>query len=174
GYSVAELLAMSASETAMLIHPDHREQRIRSGQEEQFADAPPHRFEIRVFRRDGSIYWIDLYATYTTHNGRPAVHFACVDVTERKEAEAAYRTLVDHSLQGIFLLQDDRFVYVNAAFAAMLGHEPEELLVMGPEGLRKLVHPEDSERLARYHSARTAGEEAPPYYESRWIAKDGS
>ena len=28
-----------------------------------------------------------------------------------------------------------------------------------PEGLRKLVHPEDSERLARYHSARTAGED---------------
>ncbi|MEZ4384137.1 MAG: PAS domain S-box protein [Nannocystaceae bacterium] len=174
GFSVAELLAMSAEEVRLLIHPADRQQRILSGQEQQFVDAPPRRYQMRVFRKSGEMYWIDSYATHTTFNERPAVQLAYIDVTEQKEAELAYRTLVESALQGILLVQNDRAALANPAFAAMLGYAPAELMAMTPEELGELIHPDDRARLGAHHAARLAGHDAPSHYDARWLAKDGT
>lgn len=55
------------------------------------------------------------------------------EVQERKTAEAKFRGLVEQSLVGIYIIQDDRFVYVNPRFAAMFGYTVEEMVGrMGP------------------------------------------
>lgn len=55
------------------------------------------------------------------------------EVQERKTAEAKFRGLVEQSLVGIYIIQDDRFVYVNPKFAAIFGYAVEDIAGrMGP------------------------------------------
>jgi len=96
------------------------------------------------------------------------------DITERKRAEDAYRILVDHSLQGLAILQDERVVFTNQALADITGHTVEEMLAMTPEQVQAFVHPDDREVVWNRHRDRLNGEELPERYEFRGIRKDGS
>ena len=54
-----------------------------------------------------------------------------------RESEARFRDLVEGSVQGILILRGDRALFVNRAFAAMLGHDSPDALLDAPlpEGL---------------------------------------
>jgi PAS domain S-box-containing protein len=62
------------------------------------------------------------------------------DITGRKRAESdlraaeeQFRSLVEHSLAGIYILQDGRYAYVNPRFAEVLGYgSAAELLAVDP------------------------------------------
>lgn len=90
--------------------------------------------------------------TLTDAAGRPVGATAIVlDVTERNRAQATlrasegrYRTLVDSIQDGLVLIRDGRYDYVNEPFAKMLGLRPGDLI--GPT-LDSLVAPEDRDRL---------------------------
>ncbi len=84
-----------------------------------------------------------------------------------------YRTLVEHSLQGLTITQDCRFVYVNRAFSEMIGYTVEELLSMAPDEFRALVHPADQALVRDRMRDCMAAKSAVPQYEIRMIKKDG-
>ena len=67
--------------------------------------------------------------------GRPGAVVAHADITERTlavkacDAEARFRSLVERSIAGIFIIQNGALAYANPRFAEILSHgEPEELL----------------------------------------------
>ena len=66
-----------------------------------------------------------------------------------------FRGIVEQSLAGMYVIQDEVFQYVNATFAAMLGYTPEEITGMH---LRHAVYPEmQAETIANFHR-RVSGE----------------
>ncbi|NJD24784.1 MAG: PAS domain S-box protein [Betaproteobacteria bacterium] len=66
-----------------------------------------------------------------------------------------FRGIVEQSLAGMYVIQDEVFQYVNATFAAMLGYTPEEMDGMH---LRQAVMPEmQAETVANFHR-RVSGE----------------
>ncbi len=91
GRSVEELLALSPTEVKAIIHPEDRDmvwQRLSA----RLAGARvPPRYEFRVLRKDGTVRWLEMYATRIEHEGRPAVQGAFADITERKQAEESLR-----------------------------------------------------------------------------------
>lgn len=89
---------------------------------------------------------------------------------ELEQSEAKYRELVDNIQDGIFLIQDGRFVYVNEALAEMLGYRAEEIL-----GARyhAFVHPKDAERVESYYWNRIENREVPSEYEAGLLHRDG-
>ncbi len=104
------------------------------------------------------------------------VHYI-FDITERKRAEEAlreseqkYKTLTDSSLTGIFIHQDDRYVYVNDRFAEMLGYDPEELL---RKKHYEVIHPDHREMIKQRGHKRLKGETVPKRYEIKKLRKDG-
>jgi len=96
------------------------------------------------------------------------------DITERKQAEEAYHAIVDHSLQGLVVVQNMRVVFANRAMAKISGYTIDEMLSGTVERLREFVHPLDQEMVWRNHQVRLGGEPLPDQYEFRVIRKDGS
>ncbi len=101
------------------------------------------------------------------------------DITERRAAETAlreseerFRRLAESSLTGIYLIQADRFRYVNRAMAHTFGYTPDEII--GQLGPADLVYPEDRALVAENVRRRVEGELEEIRYEFRGLRKDGS
>lgn len=95
------------------------------------------------------------------------------DRTEHKQTQEAYRNLVEHSIQGLIVLQDNRIVFANPAMVTIHGYTPEELLAMSPTEVMLLIHPEDRPIIEQRVKDRIIGKNVGPYYEHRIIRKDG-
>jgi len=101
------------------------------------------------------------------------------DISELKQAEAAlresegrFRALVEESLAGIYIIQDDRFRYVNPGFAALFGYDsPEDLI--DRVAVADLVSPEDREWVAEYLRRRLEGETVDAHYTFTGLRRDG-
>ncbi|HKJ00344.1 MAG TPA: PAS domain S-box protein [bacterium] len=89
-------------------------------------------------------------------------------------SEARFRNLVQGSLQGVLVLDDDwRVIFANEAAAEIYGYESPEALMALPSA-SVLVAPEDRERLREYNAARLEGDARPLRYEHRGLRKDGN
>ncbi|CAM3963052.1 diguanylate cyclase [Saccharibacillus endophyticus] len=89
---------------------------------------------------------------------------------ELEQSEAKYRELVDNIQDGIFMIQDGRFVYVNTALAEMLGYRTDEML---GAPYNAFIHPADAERVELYYRSRIEGRETPSEYETSLSHRDG-
>ncbi len=87
-----------------------------------------------------------------------------------RESEKKYSTLVENSLTGIYIDQDEKIVFANNRFAEIYGYPREELV--GIETWR-LVHPEDRALTNQMRARRLRGEEVPSEYEARGLTKEG-
>lgn len=88
-----------------------------------------------------------------------------------RQSETLFRTLAEESLEGVYLIQDGRFAYVNPAAAAMLGRRRQELLEL-PSVLDP-VAPEDRERVAAAIRRRVEGEQPTAHQEFTVVCPDG-
>lgn len=64
-----------------------------------------------------------------------------------KAAEYRFRVLVEHSLVGVYIIQDRRFVYVNPKMAEIFGYDRGDMLQL--DSVLELVAPKDRERVRR-------------------------
>lgn len=99
------------------------------------------------------------------------------EIAERKAAEAAlreseekYRVLVQTSLQGISVVQDDVIVLVNRSTVRFLGYSEEEIL--GSEYAR-FVHPDDRPMIKERYAKQFRGEKVPRRFTYRALNQQG-
>jgi two-component system cell cycle sensor histidine kinase/response regulator CckA len=148
GYTVEEFLAGSHND---FIHPDSV--RIGESARSWVLEHPGESitFEARNRHKNGSWRWFECTARNLLED--PNVNTMVInfkDITERKEAEAAlfesetkYRTVVENSLVGFYIIQDNLFRFANKRFCEIFGYAFEEIVdILGPSDL---THPEDRE-----------------------------
>lgn len=88
------------------------------------------------------------------------------------QSEQRFKAVVDQSLAGIYILQDERFRYVNPEFARIFGYDdPSELI--DRVRVDALVAPVDRDRVAENTHRRLAGELAQLRYSFKGLRKDG-
>ena len=99
------------------------------------------------------------------------------EINERKQAtanlresEEKYRTLIENIQDGVFIIQENKILFANDAFARMAGYPLEE--IFGIE-FQKLVAPEDLNLVVERYRRRQTGENVQKEYEFRMIQKDG-
>ena len=101
------------------------------------------------------------------------------DITAQKRAEAVlqqselkFRSLVEESLVGVYIIQNGRFVYVNPRMAEIYGYTPEEIVQFCM--VADLVAEEDQPLVLGQIQQRIAGELQTVHYSFRGRRKDGS
>ena len=89
-----------------------------------------------------------------------------------RQSEERYRLLTESALTGVYLIQDDRFRYVNPALASIFGYRVEE--IVGKLGPADLTAPDDRDRVAENIRRRVAAEAHDIRYSFRGQRKNGS
>jgi len=87
-----------------------------------------------------------------------------------RESEEKYRTLVEHAKDGIVIIQDQRFVYVNPSLVAMSERSREELI--GTPFIQHVAE-EEVPKLVYYYENRMNGRDSESMYETVFKTKSG-
>ncbi len=142
---------------------------------------PPTPYFSEYLTKDGRKIDVRIDWTYIRSQTGHLLGFSSIltDVTDSKRtqqslerSEEHFRTLSEASVQGITVIQDDRFMFANRAAAKMLGYDdPETLLSLS--SVDQIVHAEDRETVRNRRFARLRGEHVPSEYEFRTIARNG-
>jgi PAS domain S-box-containing protein len=136
--------------------------------------------EVEFARADGQIAIADLVLSpIFDSNGKLS---ECValhrDLAERKEfsrkmieTQRQYRSIVESSLDGIMIVQDERLVYVNPSAVSMFGYASAE--EMQSLNFSETVAPPSKPFLTMKPDGRAIGEEVLRNYELRGLTKQG-
>jgi len=162
-----------------LIHPEDRPRALES-RAAALAAGTVGQVDYRVAGTDGRERWVREHSRAVADPaGEPADLDALVfDLGDGKrvesapaESEAPYRLLADSALVGVYLHQDDRFLYVNHRLAEMFGFDsPEDMIGLSPWDL---VHPEDRETLRARGQIGPNQDPASSRYLFRGLRRDG-
>ncbi len=90
---------------------------------------------------------------------------------EIQQQQIKFKTLVEHSSAGVYIVQDDKFIYVNPRFEEILGYEPDEAIGMNA---LMLFDEEDRKIVAEKIRRRMSGEVESEHYEIAARKKDGT
>lgn len=165
------------------IHPEDLDMVRKIAQEHLEGRREIHEVEYRIYHKDGSLRWIHSRGKILRDEHGVPRRWTGIDwdITEQKKkedslraAEERYGILVEKSLQGLIIVQDFRIVFANQKLAEITGYNVEELLLLPPEKVIGLVHPEDQALVWGRFRKRLEGKDLPPRYEYRGIKKDGS
>jgi PAS domain S-box-containing protein len=102
-------------------------------------------------------------------DGRKLKMALITDITEKKQAEEAFKSLVSYSPIGIYVIQDRLFKLVNPGFQNITGYSEEDLL---GKDIFFLVSPEYRESV-RQNAVQLLKGERPAPYEYQFISKNG-
>jgi len=105
---------------------------------------------------------------YKTLNEQLRVAKISIEQSERK-----YKTLIENSFDGVFLLDRLRFTFVNKRFEEITGYSYKEL-VLDNLDVNLLLDKRSQAIVKEISEARKAGQALPVRYDVLVIAKDGS
>ncbi|MGB6873070.1 MAG: PAS domain S-box protein [Dehalococcoidia bacterium] len=128
--------------------------------------------QLEAVHKDGHIVPIEVHASFISdETGQPVEIVGIVrDITERKQQELAYKTIIQTTVDG-FLLMDmqGRFLEVNDAYSRLIGYGRDELLMMNISDIEVIEKP--GETAARIARIREVGGD---HFETHHKRKDGS
>ncbi len=158
------------------------EDRVRAQSEfVRFQNGSPVRnMEFNIVRKDGSVFPAEFNAVLIKDSrGQPTGMMTIMhDITEQKHAAAAfqesekkYRMLVDVSLMGIYITQNNILKFCNQRLAEIFGYDkPEELLGIH---ISKLVLPESWPIVDQQVKLRESGRVERVQYQFKGLKRDG-
>ena len=133
GYRVEELLSLPTDKVITLIHPE--DQPLvwgRFKERLEGKDIPP-RYEYRIIRKNGSILWVEMFASLIEYQGKPAIQAAIIDIHEKKRAEETLKferdqllSLFDSINQAIYVTDPKSYevLFANQHLRELLGKDP--------------------------------------------------
>jgi PAS domain S-box-containing protein len=180
GYSPEEWLADPLLFRKTL-HPDDRT-RVLAEDARTNRTGEPFQMEYRQRARDGRVVWVrDESVLVRDHEGGTPYWLGIqFDITDRREAEEAlrqsegrYRTVVKQAAEGIFIVDIDTklILEANAAYRDLLGYTAQDMLALGLTLYDVVAH--DRESIDRYVS-RILENRVEFIGERRHRRKDGS
>ncbi|HEY8927994.1 MAG TPA: PAS domain S-box protein [Mucilaginibacter sp.] len=132
--------------------------------------------ERRFKRKDGKIFTVEVNVKRFADD---RIMVIARDVTDRKkmeaelrEAEVKFRTLVEKSMVGVYIIQYGKYVYVNPRFAEIFGYTPDELI--GSVAVETVIDKSHRDIVTENIRKRIDGEVETVNYETMGLKKDGT
>jgi diguanylate cyclase (GGDEF)-like protein/PAS domain S-box-containing protein len=172
GYSAQELVEGSF---IPLVHQDHLEKTCHHFQ--LASEGKPQNYNVVGIHKQGHLIDLNITNIPITVDGQiVGVYGIAKDITEKEKAfealklaEEKYRTLIDESIAGVFIIQDGHIVYTNprnnellCASDSLIGRSPWDF-----------VFPEDVSKLKEFQEQGTDSEPQSLPGGCRLIREDG-
>ena len=167
GYEPEELVGTNPWE---LVHPQDLEALQKVGQEKA-EKGEPVLLSYRIRKKSGEYIWFESVSRLLKDNKGSTLGFVTSsrDITERKQAEFEYKTILQTTVDGFWLTDmKGRFLDVNDAYCRLVGYSRNELLKMNIPDVEAIEKPEET--VARIAKIRKVGSDR---FETRHRRKDG-
>ncbi len=100
------------------------------------------------------------------------IHEIESDLRISRQLASQFREIISKAGEGIFIAQDGVIKYENQACLDITGYSFGKW--SSSDVISGLVHPDDRDMVALYHSLRIKGKESPGKYDFRLVGKDGA
>ncbi|TXT64115.1 MAG: putative Signal transduction histidine kinase [Promethearchaeota archaeon] len=144
GYSLGEYKKINLDST--YVNPEDRRRMLQKIKK----DGKIRNYIIKLRKKTGEIYVVKTNIDLVEIEGDKILFTSCEDISDQikaqeklRESEEKFRTILEQTLVGICILQDFEFVYVNEAFADMIGSGVDEILEFTFKKMEEIIHPED-------------------------------
>lgn len=151
---------------------------IYSGEEVQTT------FEINVYRKSGEVRVVIVSSGVIILNDEKYIQSTFRDVTDSKKAEKLliererlYRNVVEKSSDGIAIIQNSKFIYVNPALINICGYSEKELI---GKKFSNFVHDDYKEKFILAYKNRKSHyrdvidkKYKTPFFEAVFVSKSG-
>ena len=161
-----------------MIHSEDRD-RVVQALDHTFATGESYHLEYRIFRRDGEMRWISVWAILTEMLSTEERQLIGViaDISDRKQVEEAlkisevrFRNAFDTTAVGMCLVSPlGEFLKINPALCNLWGYSETELVEMS---FQDITHPDDLASDLELLQQLLAGEITHYNLEKRYLTKE--
>ncbi len=166
--------APSHSEMLRLYHPADS-QRLQAAVQRAMAHGTPYELELRPVLPDQRLgyFRVQGYPQRDSQGTIVGLYGFVQDITERKQAEAAYQRICQMATELICVLdrKNYAFIQVNPAVERLLGYSEAEL---SGRSFLEWVHHHDRDLTVAILDEKGKQKDAPISFETRYGCKDGS
>jgi two-component system cell cycle sensor histidine kinase/response regulator CckA len=165
GYTLPEIIGRPFFD---FVYQEDMPDAVKYFQQDLSVQAEPH--EFRMVTKTGNVRWVRVSSRpIFKDNHIIGVRGILTDITERKQIEEEYRTILRTAIDG-FVIRDiqGRLLYVNDAYCHLVGYSRDELLIMNISDLETIERPDETSR--RIQKIRETGGDR---FETRLRCKDG-
>jgi len=141
------------------------------------SDGEPVETEVRRETTDGVREFLLRVIPFDLGEDEQRAYVWYTDVTERnrrqrelEEERERYSTLVEQSTDGVVVVQDETYVFVNERFAEITGYDRDELL---DTPFYRVFTPEYQEVVRERYERRVEGDSPPSRYDAEIETADG-
>jgi diguanylate cyclase (GGDEF)-like protein/PAS domain S-box-containing protein len=142
GYQPGELRNTTLQD---VVHPDEIPRVMKHAQDRVAGNDKPSHYETTFITKSGGRLPVEISATTTTWQGRPAALVFARDFTERRRAQAQMRQLssaVEQTADSVVITDREGVIqYVNPAYERMTGFGREEAVGQTPRIVKSGRHP---------------------------------
>lgn len=129
--------------------------------------------EDSFIREDGSIDWLkwEIHPWRKDSGEIGGIILFSEMITELKESQLKFQNLVETSLVGVAIIQNEKLQYINPGFAEIFGYSAEELINM--KSVTSIFYDDDIKIIRKHIRERMEGLKTPVHYEARGVKKTG-